>query len=973
MGDMTHLPLLAAESWWRYMVHATWQAALAGLVLYTAVWLLRRQPAPLRYGLLIVALLKFAIPPMLALPTGAFSFASVSENNPVPTASATAFAEPELSSNGANTMPSPTEGISRNDQAQVRNAALPAFDMQSASTQPSSILAAAQENASARSGPEHGAIWKIALLAAHILGSIAMLAWVLASYLAFKWTVRRAAPNTDPALDAQLHELASRMAIRGRVRLLVSNEGCAPVVFGLLRPTILLPQNVIGRLSPKELSGVIAHELAHVRRHDIAVIWFENLLLLVWWFNPVLWMLVKASRTTREECCDDLVLATQIVDNSAYCDSLVRAASTVARPSRASAALGFAEALHPLGNRLIRIMDFNVRRAPGLSLAGLAVVLSLAFVALPGLREASASQDTKLAQVAAKPGGGDEKASGETAKTCVMGRVTDIDGNPIAGARLVIKKWESGPQHYSEIRSDAKGTYSLDAPPSNSRLFVYADGYAAMYRTHDVLEGVNRGWDFVLTRSAHISGRIIDTKGKPAPGRVIELWSLKSGPPPAPDTYYYASGGEDRDSTNDNGEFDMPNVAPGRHRVIVYRESPLGGDRSMEQEPVKGRFLTAESGKRIEDFTIVVNPPEDFVIAGHVRDASGNPVPGIGVGTFIPHGRHWWTKTDDKGAYYIEGLDGIGQSKFRLYFNAVRGAEGYKLVIPDVPLNARNVDFVLPGHGSILGTVRNAKTDERVTTYEVSVPVLQLPDSGAIWEEPQVQVTRGQDATFTISNVPAGDATVEVRAEGLGAQRFLISVKPDETVPLDCAMAGPAVFTGMTLMNDEPRKTTIVIGDEWLESDDKGNFSFDKYPNGKLWVWFFVNDGWHRSVEVELKSGETTQIDQDVGGSCKVRGTVRFADNEEDFCSIRLSPKPAPDGWYEFGRPAVEECVLAYSIARKSGDEYRLDNIPPGHWYVMAGSYRPSKHRSLLAASKEVDLKEGETLSLDFDLINPSE
>ena len=406
---------------------------------------------------------------------------------------------------------------------------------------------------------------------------------------------------------------------------------------------------------------------------------------------------------------------------------------------------------------------------------------------------------------------------------------------------------------------------------------------------------------------------------------MIELWTVDARPAPSPDVSYNASGGQGKNTTNDEGVFDMPNVAPGKHRVIVYRPSPIGGDRSMQQVPVQGRFLKVESGERFEDFEILVNPPEDFTISGHVRDAAGNPVPGIGVDTFIPHGRHWWTKTDENGAYYIEGLDGIGTSSFKLNFNNVSGARSFKLAIPDVPLNAEGVDFIVPRNGSIQGTVRNAKTGELVTTYEVVVPVLHLPDSGVIWEEPDVHIARGPDGTFALSEVPAGEAIVEIRAGGLGVQRFTVPVEANETTPLDCEMSGPAIFAGRTIMNGEPKKTTIVINGEWLGSDDAGNFSFDEYPNGNLLAWFFLGDGWHRSVEVELKSGETTRLDVEVGGSCEVLGTVTFPDDEEDFCTIRLAAKPAPDGWQvaRSRQPAVPQFAIGHP-------EYVIQQ--PGGW-----------------------------------------
>ena len=544
--------------------------------------------------------------------------------------------------------------------------------------------------------------------------------------------------------------------------------------------------------------------------------------------------------------------------------------------------------------------------------------------------------------------------------------MNDVNGHPIAGARVSIKKWESGEHFYSEGTTDAEGRFSLDAKPSNARLFVYADGYASMYRTHDVSEGANPGWDFTLPKSAHVTGRLVDTKGKPVSDRVLELWTAESGPPPAPGLSFYASGGEGHDTVDAEGNFDMPNVAPGTHAVVVYKSVP-GADRCQEQSPVEGRFLTVKAGERVEDFTIVVNPPEDFAISGHVRNAKGEPVAGVGVDSFIPHGRHWWTQTDASGAFRLEALDGIGQSVLKVHFNDVPGAGGYKLWLPEVPLNSQDVNLVIHDHGVVHGIVRNGKGGEAVTAYEVSVPVIHLPDSGAVWEEPQVEVTKNADNTFTLAKVPAGMATIEVKAGGLGVQRFDLAVKPNETNEMACDLLGPAVFEGTTTMDGKPKGVGVIINGEWLNSDDSGKFRFDTFPNGEYTVWFFEHDGWHRSADVTLKAGETTRLDMEMGGSNTIRGTVNFP-KEESMCTVRLSPKPAPDGWYEFGRPDPKEYVLAYSHAMKPGDSYELRGIPAGKWYLMAGAYRPQMHRSILAHSQVIEVNENESLTIDLDL-----
>ena len=63
----------AGDLWWPFVLHAAWQGALVGLLVLAIVNLGRRLPAPVRHGLLLLALAKFLVPPLLPLPCGLLS------------------------------------------------------------------------------------------------------------------------------------------------------------------------------------------------------------------------------------------------------------------------------------------------------------------------------------------------------------------------------------------------------------------------------------------------------------------------------------------------------------------------------------------------------------------------------------------------------------------------------------------------------------------------------------------------------------------------------------------------------------------------------------------------------------------------------------------------------------------------------------------------------------------------------------
>src|SRR5206468_7510728 len=81
-----------------------------------------------------------------------------------------------------------------------------------------------------------------------------------------------------------------------------------PIVIGCLRPVILLPAGTLSGLTPAQLEAILAHELAHVRRHDYLVNAAQCVLETLMFYHPVVWWISHCIREEREHCCDDLVV-----------------------------------------------------------------------------------------------------------------------------------------------------------------------------------------------------------------------------------------------------------------------------------------------------------------------------------------------------------------------------------------------------------------------------------------------------------------------------------------------------------------------------------------------------------------------------------------------------------------------------------------------------------------------------------------
>ena len=173
-----------------------------------------------------------------------------------------------------------------------------------------------------------------------------------------------------------LDRLIERMQVSRRVRLLPTDRVDSPSVIGWLRPVILAPIGALSGLAPQQVEALLAHELAHVRRHDYLVNVLQGIAESLLFYHPAVWWISNQIRTEREHCCDDLAV-------EASGDVLVYARALAAlesmRPARVKAALSASDG--SLLRRIQRLADPVAAHRP----AGWGVAWSLGTLLLVGI------------------------------------------------------------------------------------------------------------------------------------------------------------------------------------------------------------------------------------------------------------------------------------------------------------------------------------------------------------------------------------------------------------------------------------------------------------------------------------------------------------------------------------------------------------------------------------------------------------
>ncbi|OUQ60790.1 hypothetical protein B5E56_06465 [Flavonifractor sp. An112] len=193
--------------------------------------------------------------------------------------------------------------------------------------------------------------------------------WHIAAYARFSRRVRISlAPPTAEAL-ALFEELGHSR----RMKLACSNQVNAPMLLGVFRPVIVLPQGGPS-LPPHALTAALRHELTHARRWDICYKWLVVLVASLHWFNPLVhWMGRRIALDCELSCDEAVVRALAPEQRMAYGDMLLLLAARPGRPSPWMAA-----PLCQEGKRLkTRLLGIKGYRKPGKGAVCLTLVLGL--------------------------------------------------------------------------------------------------------------------------------------------------------------------------------------------------------------------------------------------------------------------------------------------------------------------------------------------------------------------------------------------------------------------------------------------------------------------------------------------------------------------------------------------------------------------------------------------------------------------
>lgn len=227
------------------------------------------------------------------------------------------------------------------------------------------------------------------------IGVFALSCRLLGGWLHVQRLKRNPAGMLDPIWRNKLAELSRRLGITRSVQLMQSALVEVPTVLGWLRPVILLPASCLTGLSRAQLEAILAHELAHIRRHDYLVNLLQSVVETVLFYHPAVWWVSHQVRAERENCCDDLAVEV-CGDRVGY----ARALATLEELRLAPAQLALAAGGPPLLPRIRRLAGQSAANAnrPAWPMAGVITLLMIAALAVSLRGNRADAKDQPLRQ-----------------------------------------------------------------------------------------------------------------------------------------------------------------------------------------------------------------------------------------------------------------------------------------------------------------------------------------------------------------------------------------------------------------------------------------------------------------------------------------------------------------------------------------------------------------------------------------------
>ena len=537
---------------------------------------------------------------------------------------------------------------------------------------------------------------------------------------------------TNNAVQKEFDNCRRIAGVKRRILLVESPSFRSPMLAGLFKPRIVIPSGILQNLDSTMLKHLFLHELAHWKRLDLLSGWVMSLLLILHWFNPMIWIAVRKMNEDREEATDFLVLA-KLSDNERpdYGQSLINLArwkNGLAPKQSCSKTLfgsigmlGITEPTSTLSRRIDMITKFK----------NFSIAVKLMFAVSTLLVTTFLLTGTPKAKLVAEdaPGGAVSESnetvikSGNAAENSkhVSGRIRDEEGNPVQGATIIVQLWDGLPpingvkqspveKCYKEVftTSDTNGFYFVDIPQDvqeKSNVHVVIIVSHPDYLQHRIYGTPLSGGVYTLSLEGYanftmipvtaISGTVVDADLKPIHGALVSA-EMFSGPL----------------GNGNKGKSETGTGVDGKFTLKVYRDNSV----ILRIQPKTHAPVTTILNKKRGDLG-TIQAKNGVILSGTLLDRHGKPLPKQWVQIYGPR--------DNAYSDYMFYRSALTNENGEYRFNPVEPGK-YVLSVVASPMdpfaNVNTNGFDTGNHGSDTKIIEQLKAElfeEPPKTYPV--------------------------------------------------------------------------------------------------------------------------------------------------------------------------------------------------------------------------------------------------------------
>lgn len=522
-------------------------------------------------------------------------------------------------------------------------------------------------------------------------------------------TRRRGRVAAPQAVERAVAELAGCLGIGRSVAVFESTLTAVPTLVGWLSPVILLPASAISGLTTDQLEAILAHELAHVRRHDYLVNLLQTVVETLLFYHPAVWWLSRKIRQERELCCDDIAVEL-CGDRLAYARALATLEEQrTAQPSWVMAASGGV-----LANRIRRVVG---RPQPvGADRLSLFTVLAAMLLVICAVGRTGGLLDAAYQPAAISS----HEPPLSTAKIILAGQVVDDFGKPVSDARVCWVRDTMDAKgrikrHPIDGKTDARGRFRFERPATETSVqsalnrdvvWVLAPKMGLTYESARLaLEAKVNGpeWQIRLRPAKDLSLVVNDPDGQPLVEAVVTPWNIEYDLVPDSLREHLWR------TTDEHGQVVLPAMATG-HLQIIRVESDQYGTELVQG--YRDGFVTKNK--------ITMSPVER--VLGQVLAADPKSFQGLEavVERYHPTLAIARAKVDEHGRFEIQSFPrGANQVSLR------RGSETIRTLDPILQYDREQhiKKFTIPLEEPVLvrGAVQTEDTHAPVPGAEVAV------------------------------------------------------------------------------------------------------------------------------------------------------------------------------------------------------------------------------------------------------------